>query len=51
MELIDALAATFDHTHGVIANIGADQFDNKTPGDESDDIFVQGPPIQFKPEP
>jgi hypothetical protein len=27
------------------------QFDNKTPGDESDDIFVQGPPIQFKPEP
>ena len=34
MELIDALAATFDHTHGVIANIGADQFDNKTPCDE-----------------
>ena len=27
MELIDALAATFDHTHGVISNITADQYD------------------------
>ena len=26
------------------------QFDNKTPGDETDDIFVTGPSIEVKPE-
>jgi len=34
VELIDALAATFDHAHGVIANVRPDQLDNKTPCDE-----------------
>jgi len=31
MELIDALEQTFQHAHGVIGNVRADQYDNPTP--------------------
>jgi uncharacterized protein (TIGR03086 family) len=34
MDLIDSLDQSFRHTHGVIANISADQYDNKTPCEE-----------------
>jgi uncharacterized protein (TIGR03086 family) len=34
MELVDALDQTFKHTHGVIANVRADQLDNPTPCSE-----------------
>jgi uncharacterized protein (TIGR03086 family) len=34
MELIDSLEQTFQHTHGVIGNVRADQLDNTTPCDE-----------------
>jgi len=31
MDLLDALAQTFDHTHRVIGNVRADQWENPTP--------------------
>jgi uncharacterized protein (TIGR03086 family) len=34
MDLIDSLDQSFRHTHGVISNITADQYDNKTPCEE-----------------
>jgi uncharacterized protein (TIGR03086 family) len=36
MDLISALAQTFDHTHGVIGGVRADQFANPTPCREWD---------------
>lgn len=34
MDLIDSLDQSFQHAHGVIGNISADQYDNKTPCEE-----------------
>jgi uncharacterized protein (TIGR03086 family) len=34
VELIDALEQTFDHAHGVIGNVRADQYDDPTPCSE-----------------
>jgi len=34
MDVVDALAKTFDHTRGVIANVGPDQLDGPTPCSE-----------------
>src|SRR5438309_8048180 len=31
MELVDALEATFAHTHGVVAGVRPDQYDDPTP--------------------